>query len=84
MHFRCPHCGQKGVAFKHKKFLGPLYPAKCEKCGRRISMLYTYSLLLAPLVVVSMIVIESSLIELVILLMYLILIFAAKLKLPRA
>jgi ribosomal protein S27E len=35
---RCPHCGQSGISFTRKMFLGPAIPASCRVCGKLIGV----------------------------------------------
>ena len=49
--YTCPHCGQPGLSFLRRAFLGPLIPASCVSCGKSIAIPLGRSLIaIAPFV----------------------------------
>ena len=49
--YMCPHCGQPGISFLRRAFLGPLIPATCISCGKQIAIPWGRSFLaVAPFI----------------------------------
>lgn len=49
----CPHCGNPGVSFLRKMYMGPAISAACRSCGKRVGVPYTAMLAIIPLLVVG-------------------------------
>ena len=36
--YKCPHCGQPGILWLSKMFLGPIRPTTCCACGQKVGV----------------------------------------------
>ncbi len=36
--YLCPHCGQPGISWLRKLFLGQAAPATCKACGQKVGL----------------------------------------------
>ena len=45
---QCPQCGKPGISILRKLCLGPLMPATCKACGRKVGVPYIAMLALTP------------------------------------
>ncbi len=46
--YNCPICKEPGIPAWRKAFLGPGYPTKCKKCGKKVGTSYKSLLLGLP------------------------------------
>ena len=44
----CPHCGKAGISLMRKMRLGPVVPATCRACGKKVGVPWTAMLAVIP------------------------------------
>lgn len=47
----CPICHKSGISTWRKLWMGPLWPARCEQCGKKVGVTHSSIIAVIPLAV---------------------------------